>query len=234
VGTVGIGYGRARASEAAAGYHDRVLPAFVLDQLSRPRGPLAPLTALVLNGVNARTIMAAISALELRPGQRVVEVGFGGGLSLPLLLRKVGARGQVFALEASAEMLARVRRLFIIPRLQGRLQLEHARIEKLPLGDSMFDAAMSLNTIMFWTDVDDGMRELARVLAPGARLVLGIPDPEQLQREGFAARGFRIVVPERLGARLPDYGFELLELRVTADNTTLVVARRNDDGDDDL
>ncbi len=208
------------------------LPDFVLDQLSRPSGRLAPVTALLLNGINARMILAGISALELRPGQRAVEVGFGGGLSLPLLLRAVGERGQVFAIETSKPMLARARRRFIVQRLQGRLRVEHAFVEALPLGDGSYDAALSLNTIMFWTDVDEGMRELARALVGGGRLVLGVPEPEHLLRAGFAERGFRIVVPERLGERLERWGFELLEIRRTGD-AALLVARRHDDADDD-
>lgn len=205
------------------------LPSFLLDQLSRPSGRLAPLTALLLNGVNARTILAGVSALELRPGQRVVEVGFGGALSLPLMLRAVGERGLVFATETSNEMLARVRRRFIVQRLQGRLRLEHAFVENLPLGDGSFDAALSLNTIPFWTDVDQGMRELARVLAPDGRLVLGIADPEEMRRAGFAARGFRFVIPERLGERFGRYGLELLEIRRTTNQTALLIGRRLDD-----
>lgn len=205
------------------------LPAFWLDQLSRPSGRLAPVTALLLNSVNARTILAGVSALELRPGQRVLEVGFGGGLSLPFLLRAIAERGQVFATETSKEMLARARRRFIVQRLQGRLRIEQAFVESLPLGDGSFDAALSLNTITFWSDVDGGMRELSRVLAVGGRLVLGVPDPEEVQRLGFARRGFRIVAPERLGERLGGYGLELLEIRRTGDGTALLVARRVDD-----
>lgn len=181
------------------------------------------MTALLLNGINARTILAGISALELRPGQRVVEVGFGGGLSLPFLLRGIGEHGQVFATETSKAMLDRARRRFIVQRLQGRLRVEHAVVESLPLGDGSFDAALSLNTIPFWTDVDAGMRELARVLAVGGRLVLGVPDPDEVRRGGFAERGFRVVVPERLGDRFGRYGLELLEIRRTTDGTALLV-----------
>lgn len=187
------------------------------------------MTGLVLNGLNASTILAGVSALGLRRGQRVLEVGFGGGLSLPLLLRAIGAGGQVFATETSAPMLGRAKRRFIVQRLQGRLRLEQAFVEALPLGDASFDAAITLNTIMFWTDFEAGMRELARVLAPGGRLVLGIPDPEHLRAAGFATRGYRLVVPERLGEQLPDYGFALVEIRHSGDGTALVVATRVDD-----
>jgi ubiquinone/menaquinone biosynthesis C-methylase UbiE len=208
------------------------MPSFLIDQLSRPKGKFAPVTALLLNGINARIILAGISALDLRPGQRVVEVGFGGALSIPLLLRAVTKQGHVFALETSDEMLARARRRFIVPRLQGRLRVEKGFIESLPLGDAICDAVMSLNTIPFWTDVDQGMRELARVLAPGGRLVLGIADPDEVTRAGFAAQGYRVVVPEKLGDQLPRWGFEMLEIRRTAHETSLLVARRVDEPDD--
>lgn len=210
-----------------------MLPTFVLEQLSRPRGKLAPITAALLNAVNARTIVAGVSALELQPGQRAAEVGFGGGLSIPLLLRALGPSGQLFALETSEEMLARARRRFIVPRMRGRLRIERAVVESLPLGDDSFDAVMSLNTIMFWTDVGKGLRELARILMPGGRLVLGLPNPAEVQSMGFAAQGHRVVVPERLSERLHRYGFEPLELRRTPDGTTLVVSTRLDEASED-
>lgn len=204
------------------------LPDFLLDQLSRPTGRFAPLTALLLNTVNARTILAGISALELRPGQRVVEIGFGGGLSLPLLLRAVGEHGHVFATETSKELLGRARRRLIVARLRGRLRVEQAVIEALPLGDGSYDAAISLNTIPFWTDLDVAMRELARVVGKDGRIVLGVGDPDAMIREGFAARGFRVVVPERLGERFANYEFELVDLRRTGNGTALLVGRRLD------
>ncbi len=47
-----------------------------------------------------------IAALDLQPGERVLDVACGTGLSLPLLLDRVGAGGHVFGFDHSAEMLA--------------------------------------------------------------------------------------------------------------------------------
>lgn len=49
---------------------------------------------------------AAIDALALRPGETVVDVGCGTGLSLPALSAAVGAAGRVIGIEASADMAA--------------------------------------------------------------------------------------------------------------------------------
>jgi SAM-dependent methyltransferase len=51
----------------------------------------------------------AVARLELRPGQTVIDVGCGTGLSLPLLVAAVGRHGRVIGIEQSPEMLDRAR-----------------------------------------------------------------------------------------------------------------------------
>jgi ubiquinone/menaquinone biosynthesis C-methylase UbiE len=52
----------------------------------------------------------AVKRLALRPGDAVIDLGCGTGLSLPLLVDAVGPSGQVIGIDASPHMLARARR----------------------------------------------------------------------------------------------------------------------------
>jgi demethylmenaquinone methyltransferase/2-methoxy-6-polyprenyl-1,4-benzoquinol methylase len=61
-------------------------------------------------GVSRQHRAEAVRRLALRPGDAVIDLGCGTGLSLPLLVDAVGPEGKVMGVDASPHMLARARR----------------------------------------------------------------------------------------------------------------------------
>lgn len=160
-------------------------PRWLRTQLAGPTGWLARPMAVLLNRGNRPEYVHALSRLEIDPGDRVLELGFGGGVGLPMLLER-GAR--VTAVEPTVDMRARAIRKHAWDLAEGRLEILDGRAEALPEGP--FRYALSLNTVYFWDDVPAGMAELRR--AVGDTVCLGIAHPSHLIEMGFAESGYRI------------------------------------------
>lgn len=182
-------------------------------QLGHPRGRLSGLVAAILNRGNRGLTTAAIDALELGPGATAVDVGFGGGVGLDLLLDRVGSEGRVHGVEISEEMLARAARRHHADLEKKRLALHQGAMNALPLPDSQVDGLITINTVYFVCDLPAAAAELARVLVPGGRVVIGIRDPEQMDRMRVPRHGFRVRPVDDVEAALTQDGLELLERR---------------------
>jgi SAM-dependent methyltransferase len=109
----------------------------------------------------------ALDCLELRAGDRLIDVGAGaGGAALIAAARGV----DVLTVDASPQMVSRiVARANGAPGNAGRLQAEIMDGMALGLPDGSFDAAISVFGVILFPDADLGMREIARVLRPGGR-----------------------------------------------------------------
>jgi arsenite methyltransferase len=81
----------------------------------------------------------------------------------------------------------------------------------LPLPDHCLDAAITVNTLYFVADLDTACTELARVLRPGGRLVVGIGGPEAMARMPFTAYGFTLRSVDDVIAVLRKAGFDLTD-----------------------
>ncbi len=125
---------------------DRILLT-VATQLGRPSGPLGRVIGRLLNRGNRAVITAAVDAARANPGCAVLDVGFGGGAGLGLLLDRVGPGGDVHGVEISQTMLTRARRRFRRELSDRRLHLHDATMDRLPLPDASIDAVVSTNTI---------------------------------------------------------------------------------------
>jgi arsenite methyltransferase len=168
---------------------DRVL-ASIAGQLRRPHGFAGWSMGSMLNRANQATVRAAVEALAPAPGEVVADIGFGGGLSLALLLDRAGSTGRVHGWDISRSMLDRARRRYRRALADGRLELHEASMMDLPIAGVSVDAAMSVNTIYFVGD--EAFAGLARILSRNGRLVLGLDDPAAMARDPVSVHGFRI------------------------------------------
>ena len=170
-----------------------------------------------LNAGNHDSMVAAVAALELGGGERVADVGFGGGAGLGLLLTAIGPAGSVHGVDPSASMVERARKTYAADVASGRLEVHRAGMESLPLPDASLDGWMSLNTIYFVEDLAPAFAELARVLAPGGRGVLGVADPDMMAGMPFTEHGFRLRPVAVIVGALESAGLSV-EVRQVADD----------------
>ena len=192
---------------------DRLLST-VAGQLGRPHGLLSPLVARLLNRGNERAIAAAVESAEVRRGSVAADIGFGGGVGLQLLLDRVGDDGVVHGVEIADDMLARARSRFGRDVQSGRLRLSSGSMTALPLDDNSVDALITLNTVYFISELDAACAELARVLRPGGRAVVGIGDPDVMARLPFAPHGFIIRRVDEIAAALQNSGLQVEQRRI--------------------
>jgi ubiquinone/menaquinone biosynthesis C-methylase UbiE len=190
------------------------LLATVAGQLGRPHGILSPLVARALNRGNERAIAAAVDSAEIACGAVTADIGFGGGAGLQLLLDRVGDGGVVHGIEIADDMLRRARSRFGNDVGSGRLRLSRGSLTGLPLDDNSVDALITVNTVYFISELEAACTELARVVRPGGRVVIGIGDPDVMARLPFTPHGFTIRPVGEIAAALQDSGLQVEQRRI--------------------
>ncbi len=179
-------------------------PRFIASQFARPRGFLGRLFAHLMNRRNAKMNAFAVSQLQLRRSDRVLEIGFGGGLNLPSLIEEAGF---LCGVDPSPDVVNWAKAKFAQQIKDGRVDFREGYANSLPFSAASFDKLCTVNTVYFWNSLDAGCAEIHRVLAPGGRAVIGFLPKERMQAMGLPPDIFTLRTIDDVIAALTKAGF---------------------------
>lgn len=178
-------------------------------QFSKPSKVIGPLVLAPLwNRWNQALNVSALRLLALEPNDQVLEVGFGGGYLLGQALARV-PQGTVAGIDASPAMTGHCRSRYRSVWVSGRLELATASVSAIPFADACFSKVTSVNSLFYWSDVRQGIRECGRVTRVGGALVLVFTSRASLKDRSFARHGLTLPDGADIGQLLKDSGFEV-------------------------
>src|SRR6266700_2618120 len=129
-------------------------------------GALPITAALASLGCGNPTALA-----ELKPGEKVLDLGSGGGIDVLLSARRVGPTGFAYGLDMTDAMLELAERNRVEANVENVRFLKGV-IENIPLPDNAVDVVISNCVINLSADKGQVLREAYRVLAPGGRFAV--------------------------------------------------------------
>jgi SAM-dependent methyltransferase len=196
-------------------------------QFGRPEGRLGALAGYVMAARNVQVNRWAVEAADLHPASRVLDLGCGPGVAVSLAARRVSA-GTVLGIDPSDVMVRQARARNARLLAEGRVDIQRAGADRLPLPDGAIDRIIAVNSLFHWPSLGDGLREARRVLAPRGRLVVAVRLRDRdARRYDRAAYGFPPENVAELTGAFVAAGFTVADCRrrtVDGEATLFIVA----------
>ena len=121
-------------------------------------------------------LRSVVEQLDIRPDDRVLEIGCGHGVAATLVCERLEA-GHLTAVDRSAKMIRAATRRNAAYKEAGKAEFLVATLEDLDLGERRFDKIFAVRVGLFHRDPERARSIIERWLAPGGELFVFFDPP---------------------------------------------------------
>ncbi len=199
------------------------LPLFIAEHARRPHGVLGLIVAEIMSRETLEENLAAIDMLGVREDESIVDIGTGHGRALSEICSRA-PRVQVSGIDDSKKMLAIAARKNAHLIEENRVTLINTSSDSTPIPDASFDAAITMNTIYFWSNPVEHFCEIARILKPSGRFVIGFhPAGDFAVTSKFPSEIYTFRSEDEVASMLGICGFEMVDWKTMSKRAATMV-----------
>ncbi len=190
------------------------LQSFITKQFGNPSGVLGRFIGNRMARGNAYDAQWTISLLDIQPQDRILEIGFGPGVSTQMAGERA-SKGFVAGIDHSEAMVQLAGKRNANAIRSGRMELKQGEVYSLPYPDRSFDRAYSLHSIYFWPSPVDCLKEIKRVLKPDGLLAITI-QPKDRWKPNVDVSIMTLYFGNDLAALFSEAGYRNVRVEVPA------------------
>jgi SAM-dependent methyltransferase len=161
---------------------------------------------------NRQRNLWAVSLLDVRPDDRVLEIGFGPGVAIAELSRRT-PEGYVCGVDHSEVMVRQAAKRNAEGVRRGQVELRLGSAEALPAFGKPFDKILAVNAMLFWYDPVEQVRALRRLLRTGGQIAIAFQPRGSGATDEAARDSGQAIAAALRDAGFSDVRFETLELK---------------------
>jgi len=140
-------------------------------QCRKPSGRLGKFVGRSMNFGHARIRHWGLDHISIKPDAYILDIGCGGGKAVQELAMFT-ARGKVYGIDYSEDMVRLSKKVNDKLIKQGSVEIMYGTVSSLPFEDNMFDLITAFEAYYFWPNLIDDLKEINRVLKPKGTLLL--------------------------------------------------------------
>jgi SAM-dependent methyltransferase len=191
---------------------------FLRAQFGRPTGFWGNIAGKIMayTPSNHDRIRWTISLLDIRPDDRLLEIGFGPGFAIELI-SKIASEGFIAGVDHSEVMVRQGGKRNAKAIRDGKVVLRLGSVSNLPTFDEPFDKIFTINSIHFWTEPISCLKELRKLLKPGGLIAVTLQP-----RSRNATDATTEEIGKEIAMNLERAGFSQVRLKIRQTNPVSV------------